>query len=175
VCLHTVEENDYEAAPADGTPGILPCDRAISNRRFARLGNGGFSSGRKQGGSAPGLWRILNQGKFQVAHEIYVPEFRNDGIHRDADLQQDQAAARWEKALCPELRLMLKWWPQKATWLLSCGRRTAPIPVARAFSRPPGVKVEERGITIWRIVDGKIRNEVDKRKWCGSFVSLLAS
>ena len=38
---------------------------------------------------------IFNQGKFQVADEIYAKDFVNHGLHRNIDLQEDQAAARW--------------------------------------------------------------------------------
>jgi hypothetical protein len=37
---------------------------------------------------------ILNQGKFQVADEIYVPDFRNHGLHRSVDLKTDQGGPR---------------------------------------------------------------------------------
>ncbi len=35
---------------------------------------------------------IFNQGKIQVADEIYAPDFRNHGLHRDFDLKADQDA-----------------------------------------------------------------------------------
>ena len=31
---------------------------------------------------------IFNQGKFQVADEIYAKDFVNHGLHRDANLQE---------------------------------------------------------------------------------------
>ena len=37
---------------------------------------------------------IFNQGKYDVANEIYAPNFVNHGLHRDADLKQDQDAVR---------------------------------------------------------------------------------
>jgi hypothetical protein len=42
-----VEEDDYEMVLGHRTPGILPGVRATRNRRFARLGSGGISTGRK--------------------------------------------------------------------------------------------------------------------------------
>ena len=102
---------------------------------------------------------ILNQGRFEVANEIYAPDFRNHGIHWDADLQEDQAAARWEKALCPDLRIT-------ANMVVAEGDLVSVLWTARGtntghagFFPATGVKIEERGITIWRIVDGKIRDE----------------
>lgn len=36
---------------------------------------------------------ILNQGKFQVAYEIYAPDFQNHGLHETVDLKIDQDAS----------------------------------------------------------------------------------
>jgi len=35
---------------------------------------------------------IFNQGKFQVADEIYAPDFQNYGLRRSVDLKTDQEA-----------------------------------------------------------------------------------
>ena len=40
---------------------------------------------------------ILNQGRFEVANEIYSPDFENHGAHRTIDLKTDQDYARAEK------------------------------------------------------------------------------
>ena len=48
---------------------------------------------------------IFNQGKFQVADEIYARDFVNHGLHRDAGLDEDQAAVHWEKQACPDLKM----------------------------------------------------------------------
>jgi len=102
---------------------------------------------------------IFNQGKFQVADEIYARDFVNHGLHRNIDLQEDQAAARWEKETLPDLTMTVDLmtadrdlvtvvWTARGTNTGSAGRFPA-----------TGVKLEERGITVWRIVDGKIREE----------------
>lgn len=102
---------------------------------------------------------IINQGKFQVAGEIYAPDFVNHGLHRDASLQEDQAAARWEKQVCPDLAITVG--PIVAEgdlvsvlWIAH-GTNTA----AAGWLPATGAKIEVRGITIWRIVDGRIREE----------------
>ena len=102
---------------------------------------------------------IFNQGKFQVADEIYAPEFVNHGMHRDHSLQEDQAAVHWEKQALPDLkitvdRMMAEGDLVTAVWTLR-GTNTAaasPLPAT-------GAKLELRGITVWRIVDGKICEE----------------
>jgi steroid delta-isomerase-like uncharacterized protein len=105
------------------------------------------------------LEEILSQGKFQVADEIYAKDFVNHGLHRNADLQVDQAAARWEKTHLPDLKVTVDLMVAEGdlvtvVWTLR-GTNTAPIGRLPAT----GVRIEERGITVWRIVDGKIRDE----------------
>ena len=102
---------------------------------------------------------IFNQGKFQVADEIYAKDFVNHGLHRDAKLQEDQAAVHWEKQALPDLKMTVNLMVAEGdlvtvVWTIR-GTNTAaasPLPAT-------GVKVEFRGITVWRIVDGKIREE----------------
>jgi steroid delta-isomerase-like uncharacterized protein len=102
---------------------------------------------------------ILNQGKFQIADEIYARDFVNHGLHRDADLQEDQAAARWEKAIFPDLTVT-------ADLMVAEGDVVTVVWTARGTNTgaaggmpATGAKLEERGITVWRFVDGKIREE----------------
>jgi predicted ester cyclase len=102
---------------------------------------------------------ILSQGKFQVADEIYAKDFVNHGLHRNADLQEDQAAARWEKKTLPDMTLTADLMLAEGdlvtvVWTLR-GTNSVPIGILPAT----GVRIEERGITVWRIVDGKIRDE----------------
>lgn len=103
---------------------------------------------------------IFNQGKFQVADEIYTPDFQNHGLHRSADLKTDQAAVHAEKKAFPDLRMSVQQviaegdkvavlWTFQGT---HTGSGYAGLP-------PTGTPVELRGITIWRIVDGRISEE----------------
>jgi len=102
---------------------------------------------------------IFDQGKFQVADEIYAPDFVNHGLHRDASLQEDQDAARWEKQICPDVKMTIG--PMVAEgdlvsvlWTFR-GTNTG----SAGWLPATGAKIEVRGITVWRIVDGKIREE----------------
>src|SRR5664280_2189516 len=51
---------------------------------------------------------IFNQGKFQVADEIYAPDRRNHGRHRAVDLKTDQEAVHAEKKAFPDLRMSVQ-------------------------------------------------------------------
>jgi len=103
---------------------------------------------------------IFNQGRFQVADEIYAKDFVNHGLHRNADLQEDQAAVHAEKKAFPDLKMTVDLMVAErdfvtVVWVFR-GTHTG----AGYDGLPPtGVKLEFRGITVWRIVDGKIRDE----------------
>jgi steroid delta-isomerase-like uncharacterized protein len=103
---------------------------------------------------------IFNQGKFQVADEIYARDFVNHGLHRNADLQKDQAAVRGEKKAFPDLKMTVNLMVAEGdlvtvVWTFR-GTNTA---AGYGLPFPTGAKVELRGITVWRIVDGRIREE----------------
>jgi steroid delta-isomerase-like uncharacterized protein len=120
---------------------------------------------------------IFNQGKYQVADEIYAQDFVNHGLHRNYDLQEDQAAVHAEKKAFPDLKMSVILMAAEgdlvtAVWVFR-GTHTGwgydGLP-------PTGVKLELRGITVWRIVDGKIREEwteFDQLRAAQQFVTQL--
>jgi steroid delta-isomerase-like uncharacterized protein len=100
---------------------------------------------------------ILSQGRFELAEQLYAKDFVNHGIHRDVRL--DQAALRgWHDAfpdvvvvpekLIAENDLVTIYWVARGT---NTGTGNG-LPAT-------GKKAELAGITIWRIVDGKIKEE----------------
>jgi predicted ester cyclase len=102
---------------------------------------------------------IFNQRKLEVASEIYSPEFVNHGVRRDISLQEDQAAARSEIKAFPDIRMTVELAVAQGDFVAVVwtfrGTHTA-----FGYGLPPtGARIEMRGITVWRIVDGKIRDE----------------
>jgi predicted ester cyclase len=103
---------------------------------------------------------IFNQGKFRVADEIYARDFVNHGLHRDSSLQEDQAAVHAEKKAFPDLTMTVDMMVAEgdlvtAVWTFRgthTGSGYGGLP-------PTGGRIEARGITVWRIVDGTIREE----------------
>jgi steroid delta-isomerase-like uncharacterized protein len=102
---------------------------------------------------------ILSHGRFELVQELYAKDFVNHGIHRDASLEEDQAALKgWHQgfsdiAIVPEKliaedELVTVYWIARGT---NTGTGNG-LPAT-------GKKVELAGITIWRIVDGKIKEE----------------
>jgi steroid delta-isomerase-like uncharacterized protein len=102
---------------------------------------------------------IFNQGKFEVANEIYAKDYVNHAPHRDASLAEDQAAQRFEKQACPDLNMtvgsMLAEGDLVSVLWIATGTNTARM----GWMPATGAKIELRGITIWRITDGRIREE----------------
>ena len=102
---------------------------------------------------------ILSQGRFDVAEQLYAKDFINHGIHSKANLEEDQAALKgWHQAfsgivIVPEKfiaegDLVAIYWVARGT---NTGTGNG-LPVT-------GKKAELAGITIWRIVEGKIKEE----------------
>jgi steroid delta-isomerase-like uncharacterized protein len=102
---------------------------------------------------------ILSRGRFELVEELYARDFINHGIHRNASLEEDQAALKgWHQAfsdivvspekLIAEGDLVTVYWIARGT---NTGTGNG-LPAT-------GKKAELPGITIWRIVDGKIKEE----------------
>jgi len=106
-----------------------------------------------------GFEEILSQGHFELAEQLYAKDFINHGIHSNANLEQDQAALKgWHQAfpdavvtarkLMAEGDLVTVYWIARGT---NTGTGNG-LPAT-------GKSAELAGITIWRIVDGKIKEE----------------
>src|SRR6476660_5044054 len=102
---------------------------------------------------------LLSKGRFELAEQLYSKDFVNHGVHREITLDEDQAALKgWHQAF-PDLSIA----PDK---LIADGDLVAVYWIARGTNTgagnglpATGKKVEQSGITIWRIVDGKIKEE----------------
>jgi steroid delta-isomerase-like uncharacterized protein len=102
---------------------------------------------------------IFNQGKFEVAGEIYAPDFVNHGETRDYGLQEDQEAARGWKQAAPDLVVTVDRMIAEGdlVTVLWTGRGTN---TGTGNGLPAtGRKIQVRGITIWRVADGRICEE----------------
>ena len=118
---------------------------------------------------------IFNQGKFQVADEIYAPDFRNHGLHRTVDLNTDQDYVHAEKKAFPDLRINVQ-------QIVAEGDKVAVLWTFQGTHTgsgyeglpPTGTRVEIRGITIWRIVDGRIVEEWSSFSETGAYIEMFA-
>jgi len=118
---------------------------------------------------------IFNQGKFQVANEIYAPDFQNHGLRRSVDLRTDQEAVHAEKKAFPDLRMSVQ-------EMIAEGDKVAVLWTFQGTHTgsgyeglpPTGTRVEVRGITIWRIVDGRIVEEWSSFSETGAYLRMFA-
>jgi steroid delta-isomerase-like uncharacterized protein len=102
---------------------------------------------------------LLSKGKFELAEQLYAKDFVNHGFHRDISFDEDQAALKgWHQAF-PDLAIV----PEK---LIAEGDLVTIYWIARGTNTgtgnglpATGKKGEQAGITIWRIVNGKIKEE----------------
>ena len=102
---------------------------------------------------------ILSHGRFELAEELYAKDFVNHGIHRNVSLEEDQTALRgWHQAF-PDVVVT-------AEKLMAEGDLVTVYWIARGTNTgtgnglpATGKKAEMSGITIWRIMDGKIKEE----------------
>jgi steroid delta-isomerase-like uncharacterized protein len=118
---------------------------------------------------------IFNQGKFQVANEIYAPDFRNHGLHRTVDLKIDQDAVHAEKKAFPDLRISVQEMVAEADKVAVLWTFEGTHTGSGYEGLPPtGTRVRVRGITIWRIVDGRIVEEWSSFSETGAYIEMLA-
>jgi steroid delta-isomerase-like uncharacterized protein len=102
---------------------------------------------------------LLSGGRFELAEQLYAKDFVNHGLHRDIGLDEDQAALKgWHQAFS-DISIV----PEK---LIAEGDLVTVYWIARGTNTgtgnglpATGKKAEMAGITIWRIVDSKIKEE----------------
>jgi steroid delta-isomerase-like uncharacterized protein len=102
---------------------------------------------------------ILSRGQYELAEQLYAKDFVNHSIHSNATLQEDQTALKGWHAAFPDVVIT----PEK---LIAEDDLVTIYWIARGTNTgtgnglpATGKKAELAGITIWRIVDGKIKEE----------------
>jgi len=104
--------------------------------------------------------QIFNQRRPEVAAEIYSPNFRNHGLHSDAALEVDQGWARGELRAFPDLCMtVVKTVAENDLVTILWIFRGTHTREGYGGIPPTGTYMEFRGITIFRIVDGRIVEE----------------
>jgi len=102
---------------------------------------------------------IFNQGKFEVADEIYAKDFVNHGLTRDIGLKEDQEAARGWLQAAPDLVMTVEQVVAEGDLVTVMWIGEGTNTGAGNGLPATGKRIRLRGITIWRIVDGRIREE----------------
>jgi steroid delta-isomerase-like uncharacterized protein len=102
---------------------------------------------------------IFNQGKFEVADQIYAKGFVNHGLTRDVGLEEDQAAARGWRQAFPDLKMKVAQEIAEGDLVTVLWTGTGTNTGEGNGLPATGKSGRIRGITIWRIVNGKITEE----------------
>ena len=102
---------------------------------------------------------ILSRGRYELAEQLYAKDFVNHGLHSNATLEEDQTALKGWHAAFPDIVVA----PEK---LIAEGDLVTVYWIARGTNTgtgnglpATGKKAELSGITIWRIIDDKIKEE----------------
>ena len=102
---------------------------------------------------------IFNQGKFDVADQIYAQDFVNHTRTRDIGLEEDQSAARGWRQAAPDLVMTVQKVVAEGDLVTVLWTGEGTNTGAGNGLPATGKRISTRGITIWRIVDGKIKEE----------------
>lgn len=102
---------------------------------------------------------IWTQGKYEVATEIYAKDFVNHGAAKDLGFEQDQADIHAWRAAFPDIELIVdkEFVEKEFVTVLWRGRGTNTG--SGHGLKATGKKAEGRGISIFRVVDGRIKEE----------------
>jgi len=102
---------------------------------------------------------ILSRGRYELAEQLYARDFVNHGVRSNSTLEEDQTALKGWHAAFPDVVIV----PEK---LIAEDDLVTIYWIARGTNTgtgnglpATGKKAELAGITIWRIVDGKIKEE----------------
>ena len=102
---------------------------------------------------------VLSKGNFAIAEQFYAPNFRSHGIYHDASLEENQRSLKgWHAAFSNmkvEPKKMIAEGDLVTIYWFVRGQNTGAANGIPATGR----RVESSGITIWRIVNGKIKDE----------------
>ncbi len=102
---------------------------------------------------------IFNQGRLDVARQIYAPDFVNHGVSRDAGLEEDQAAVRGWRQAAPDLIMSIDIALAEGDLVSVAWHGVGTNTGSGNGYNASGRRMKIRGITIWRIERGRIREE----------------
>jgi steroid delta-isomerase-like uncharacterized protein len=102
---------------------------------------------------------IFSQGKFEVASETYAADFVNHGVHSTVALKEDQEAMRGWRSAFPDGKMAIIMTVAEDDLVTVVWMATGTNTGQGNGLPATGKKIELRGITVWRILDGKIREE----------------
>ena len=102
---------------------------------------------------------ILSQGKFEVAAEIYAKDFVNHGTAKDLGFDESQAEDHGWRAAFPDLELNVEREIAEGDFVTVLWTGLGTNTGSGNGLNATGKKADGRGISIFRVVDGRIKEE----------------
>jgi predicted ester cyclase len=102
---------------------------------------------------------ILSQGKYEVTAEIYAKDFVNHGTTKDIGIDEDEANNRGWRSAFPDLDITVEREIAEGDFVTVLWKATGTNTGSGNGLNATGKKTEGRGISVFRIVDGKIKEE----------------
>jgi predicted ester cyclase len=102
---------------------------------------------------------ILSQGNFEVAAEIYAKDYVNHQTTKDLGLDESEAVDHGWRAAFPDLKLTIEKEIAEGDFVTVLWRGRGTNTGSGNGLTATGKKAEGRGISIFRVVDGKIKEE----------------
>lgn len=102
---------------------------------------------------------ILTQGKFEVAAEIYAKDYVNHETTKDLGFDESEAVDHGWRAAFPDLELTVEREIAEGDFVTVLWRGRGTNTGSGNGLPATGKKTEGRGISIFRVVDGKITEE----------------
>jgi predicted ester cyclase len=102
---------------------------------------------------------ILSQGKFEVAAEIYAKDFVNHETTKDLGFDESQAVDHGWRAAFPDLDLTVEREMAEGDFVTVLWKGVGTNTGSGNGLNATGKKANGRGISIFRVVDGRIKEE----------------
>ena len=102
---------------------------------------------------------IWTQGRFEVADEIYAKDFVNHAVDNDISFERDQADIHGWRAAFPDIELFVDKEFAEGDFVTVLWRGRGTNTGSGNGLPATGKKTDGRGISIFRVVDGKIKEE----------------
>jgi predicted ester cyclase len=102
---------------------------------------------------------ILSQGKFEAGAEIYAKDYVNHGTTKDIGLEVSQASDRGWRSAFPDLEMTVEKEIANGDFVTVLWRGRGTNTGSGNGLNATGKKVDGRGISIFRVADGKIEEE----------------
>jgi predicted ester cyclase len=126
---------------------------------MAPLGRAGRTAEKNKAVVRRVFTEILSEGRFEVGAEIYAKDYVNHGTTKDIGLEESNASDHGWRAAFPDLEMTVEKEIVGGDFVTVVWRGRGTNTGSGNGLNATGKKVDGRGISIFRVVDGKIEQE----------------